>query len=249
MDSSNNGGRVRYDVGSQCRILKVDGTISKETYTLHSSSSNRKGIVSILSVDGGITQVQYRRIIPLSGSDKAAVIESGNKLRTVCPKCNYIGTLAGSEDHLLCPNCGPIELLWLSQKSVVETSKKPKKAKQEKNMENATQAAERKAKTGQQIDLAAIAKTKGCELWTKKNIKFDNPKIDVRAHVLLFTGTPARKLCFNTYDGTLGKTSKTLPIEAFLSDKIDADTRKSWYNVADLQKARNQLQKDGYEVQ
>ncbi len=249
MDSSNNGGRVRYEIGSQCRVLKVDGTISKETYTLNSSCSNRKGIVEIASPDGGIIQVQYRRIIPLIDIDTATVIESGNKLRTVCPKCNYIGSLVGSEDFLQCPNCGPVKLLWLSHRPTSESSNKPKKAKQEKNMDNATQAAERKVKTGLPIDLAAVSKTKGCELWTKKNIKFDNPKIDVRAHVLLFTGTPSRKLCFNTYDGTLGKTNKTLPIEAFLQDKTDADTRKSWYSVADLQKARNQLQKDGYEIQ
>jgi hypothetical protein len=249
MNSSNNGGRVRYEIGSQCMILKVDGTISKETYTIHSSSSNRKGIVEIASPSMGIIQVQYRRIIPVIDSDTAAVIESGNKLRTVCPNCNYIGSLVGSEDFLQCPSCGPVKLLWLGHKPTVESSKKPKKAKQEQNMDNAIQAAERKIKTGMPIDLIAVSKTKGCELWTKKNIKFDNPKIDVRAHVLLFTDAPARKLCFNTYDGTLGKTSKTLPIEAFLQDKTDADTRKSWYNVADLQKARNQLQRDGYEIQ
>jgi hypothetical protein len=140
--------------------------------------------------------------------------------------------------------------MWLTQKPVKAKVKKSLKKVKEKDMENIAEATtKRKTKTQVVVDLTAIASTKSCELWTKKDIKFDNPKMDVRAHVLLYTGTPARKLCFNTYNGTLGKSSKVLPIEAFLADKTNADQKKVWYNVADIDKARLQLQKDGYVLQ
>ena len=93
------------------------------------------------------------------------------------------------------------------------------------------------------IDLAALSKLKGCELWTKKNVKFDHERIDVQAHVLLFTGDNQRKLCFNTYNGALGKKTPPLPIEQFLSND-SKDAKTPWFAVPDLEKERKKLLAD-----
>lgn len=102
------------------------------------------------------------------------------------------------------------------------------------------------------VDFAALKKLPNCELWTKKNVKFDHVDVDVQAHALLFTeGDAPRKLCFNTYDGVLGKKSPPLPIEEFVADTEvkNAKRPKPWFAIKDLGKARSKLGKDGYEQQ
>jgi hypothetical protein len=100
------------------------------------------------------------------------------------------------------------------------------------------------------VDLAALAGLQDCELWTKKGVKFDHPEVDVNAHVLVFSaGEASRKLCFNSYDGNLGKKSPPLPIDEFLADKevSGAKRPKPWFQVKDLEKTKTKLGKDGYE--
>ena len=99
-----------------------------------------------------------------------------------------------------------------------------------------------------QVDLKAIAKLQHCELWTKKQVKFDHPEWDVMAHVLIYAeGDHARKLCFNTYNGTLGKKCTSLPIEAFLSGTVQ-NGKQQWFKITDdLDKVRAQLKKAQYE--
>jgi len=130
--------------------------------------------------------------------------------------------------------------------------KKAEKEKKEKPAADEKPKAEKAPKVARQpitVDLDALAASDHCELWTRKDIKFDHERINVQAHTILFTGTHPRKFCFNTYNGTLGKSSEQLPIEEFLHDRAvkGAKKEKPWFAVADLEKARAKLQKDGYE--
>lgn len=100
---------------------------------------------------------------------------------------------------------------------------------------------------GTTVNLDEI-KEYGVELWTKPQLNFDHVTMDVRAHVLL-ADDPARKLCFNTYNGTLGKKKelKDLHLEEFQANKPVQD-RKLWHELkGSLDEARQHLEKKGYE--
>jgi hypothetical protein len=102
------------------------------------------------------------------------------------------------------------------------------------------------------VDFDALKALPNCELWTKKNVKFDHVDVDVQAHALLYVeGDAPRKLCFNTYDGVLGKKSPPLPTAEFTADTEvkNAKKPKPWFPIKDLGKARTKLGKDGYEQQ
>lgn len=68
--------------------------------------------------------------------------------------------------------------------------------------------------------------------------------------MLLYTGDSPRKLCFNTYNGALGKKASALPLEEFTAGTVGKGSKKEpWFNVTDLDKTRAKLTKDGYEQQ
>jgi hypothetical protein len=82
-----------------------------------------------------------------------------------------------------------------------------------------------------------------CMLFTKKGIRFDHERIDVRAHVLLCIDDNPRKMCFNTYNGQLGKDKKSPDFDGFCAG---ADG-KNFYKVACVVKEQKKLLKQGYE--
>lgn len=102
--------------------------------------------------------------------------------------------------------------------------------------------------TASTVDLDKI-KEFGTELWTKPQLPFDHVTMDVRAHVLL-ADDPVRKLCFNTYDGTLGKKKKVedLHLESFRDNK-PVQGKRHWHLLkGTLEEARQHLQKKGYSL-
>ena len=96
------------------------------------------------------------------------------------------------------------------------------------------------------VDLDEI-KEYGLELWTKRQLNFDHVSMDVRAHVLL-ADDPVRKLCFNTYDGTLGKKKelKDLHLPEFQANN-PVQGKKLWHVLkGTLDEARQHLEKKSY---
>ena len=101
------------------------------------------------------------------------------------------------------------------------------------------------------VDFAVVAQY-GVELWTKQQLKFSDPRTDVQSHVLL-ADNPPRKLCFNTYNGALGK-KKANTEEAFLAQlkafKDNVAVTPSGASVyplkGTLDDARKRLEKTGY---
>lgn len=137
---------------------------------------------------------------------------------------------------------------------MVETTAAEKsEAKPAKAKSAAKPAAEKKEKVIREVikvDFSALTSLAKCELWTKGHVKFDHPDVDVQAHVLIFVdGESSRKLCFNTYDGALGKKSPPLPISEFTTDGTvtTGKREKPWFAIKNLDKTKTKLAKDGYE--
>jgi hypothetical protein len=228
--------------------------------------SDRKGQI-VLRPENGVKnshelKVHFRRVLPLSVEGKAPVIESGDKYRTICPSCNCVAEVVGRSDTTTCSNCEEsFQLYWLGTKpmnveelvNTEETETKLKaeskpKAEAKPKAEPKPRAARQTAREVQKVDFAAIVSLPDCELWTKSGVKFDHVDIDVQSHALLYIGDSPRKLCFNTYDGALGKKASDLPLEQFQSDTEVADAKRPrpWFDIKDLDKARAKLAKDGY---
>lgn len=266
---ANSGGRVRFNLGTEVRYIEIHGAISQEIYVIDQERSDRKGHISLKEKDGTRTlRVHHRRLLPVDMTGKAVVIESQDKLWALCPEDGMAVEVSPGDTEMVCPKCSKtFTLYWIGVKPMADATKTSKtKEKEEKTpkVEKAEKAApkpkaEKPAKEPKavkeaiKVDLPALVKLKHCELWTKKNVKFDHERIDVQAHVLLFTGDNPRKLCFNTYNSTLGKKATSLPIEEFIANEPvkGAGQKKDtpWFTVTDLEKARQQLQKGGYEQQ
>ncbi len=257
---ANTGGRVRFELDTEVRILQLDGSVSGEIYQVDQERSDRKGLISLRERDGSRKiKIHHRRILQRSTDGKAVVVESRDKFWALCPDCGQPSNVEAGGDSMVCSKCSKtFQLHWLGVKPMTaeaHTEKKAPKPEKAPKAEKATPKAEKAPREPKQVkepvklDLAAIAKTKNCELFTKKQVKFDHERIDVQAHVLLFVGDNPRKLCFNTYNLALGQKSSELPLDAFVANKATDGTKPTWFPVADLEKARAKLTKGGYERQ
>lgn len=254
----NTGGRINYVEGTVIRIIDGLGKPSKEVYRIVSSRSDRKG-QALVECDGVQSKVHYKRIIPLDSDDKAICMESAGKNIATCPVCYHFLELNPNDQQFSCPTHGQKSILWIGVKPVISKQPKPEKIKQPVGREvlikqsDGSYLASNKVikRKGDQkgmkkapLNLDDLAKLANCELYTLKNVEFDHARVEVNSHTLLFTGDNPRKLCFNTYNGNLGKKSADLPIADFIADKSE---NKRWYSVKDVSKAREQLEKNGYE--
>lgn len=222
--------------------------------------ADRKGHIFLREEGGSKEQkIHFRRVLPVDVDGKAPVIESGDKYRAVCPGCGRVEDVDPSDSVINCPKCGETQVHWLGVKPMTETTaetgKKETSVKPAKKDSTKKPAAAKKDKPVREVirvDFDALKALNNCELWTKGHVKFDHPDVDVRAHALvLVDGESSRKLCFNTYDGALGKKSPALPIDEFVNDGVvkTGKREKPWFAVKDLEKARAKLVKDGYEQQ
>jgi hypothetical protein len=215
------------------RILTIDGKVSDEEYLLETTKPDRKGLLFLTEV-GSIRQIKVhqRRVLYDVDNNDSYAVGSNDKYRAVCPAkgCAELQEVDGRDESINCPKHGKSKLKWKDKPMSSEVNQETK--------DNNKMKAEAKTVDFGLFDRADL------ELWSKQT-QFDHEKIDVKAHVLLFTGEEPRKLCFNTYNGTLGKKGGSLPLDAFLSNSC-GDT-KQWHSVKDLEKARVTLQKSGYE--
>jgi len=250
----NTGGRLEFALGTEVRILSLDGTISKESYVTIQERSDRNGHIKVRDANSSREiNVHFRRILPRSIDGNACVIESRDKYWVICPGCGQNDEVSANSNSFTCSKCAKTyPLHWLGVRPMASktttkptsTAKKEDKKKDSPSPNKAPKAIKEPIK----VDLGALTKLGQCELWTNSRVKFDHERIDVKAHVLLFTGTNPRKLCFNTYNGTLGKKATELPVGDFVENKTPKGAKKGhWFPVSDLEKTRAQLAKNGYE--
>lgn len=264
--AENSGGRVRYAMDQPVRYVEMDGSISG-VYLVKQERSDRKGHITLQEQNGTrVVRTHHRRIIDSSVKGMAVVVESQDRLWALCPDDGEVVEVEQNQADMTCPKCDKtFPLYWNGVRPMADATKTEKAPKAEK-AEKAPKTEKAAGKTAPKpkvekapkepkavkepvaVDLAALAKHKHVELWTKKNVKFDHERIDVQAHTMLFTGDEPRKLCFNTYNGALGKRAPELPVEAFLSGTSPKGSKKDpWFPVANLDKTRTQLTNDGYE--
>jgi hypothetical protein len=267
-ENPNTGGRKTFKRSDRVRYLTLDGRISDDIYLIDPGTdeedageyvrSDRKGHILLQQENGPkrTIKIQFRRVLPLGVDGKALVIESGDKYRAICPTCGCVKEITSGEAKLCC-SCGEFSLHWLGAKPMTDSgTKATEPATTTTETAETKPKAEKKPKAPKpappepvKVDFAALIARDDCELWTKRNVKFDHPGVDVKAHALLFTGDEPRKLCFNTYDDKLGKKSPPLPVTEFVEDKEvpNAKRPKPWFAVKDLAKTRAKLTRDGYE--
>lgn len=235
----NHGGRVQFALGAAVRILNQDGKISECVYIIDLERSDRNGCITVKR-EGTlqVTRVHHRRVIQTAIDGQAVAITSAGKTRAVCPSCSYVEQIVSSTEFLNCPTHGQATIFWLGDKPMSDETPE------------ANTPTTKPTRELVHVDLNKLAGLQNCELYTQTNVKFDQPRLKVHAHTLLYTGENPRKFCFNTYDGTTGKNGKSLPFEQFVNDQPVEGAKKDrpWYKVADLDKARQKLKSDGYEL-
>lgn len=210
------------------KLMMPDGTVSEELYD-EQGIADRKNCVYVACGDKKL-RVHKDRILPAESAGKLVPIKCGDTLRTSCPICSRVLIVSGAT--AVCPVHGKM--------CVVDNGYSNQNAEQEPKMKTDVQTT---------VDLATIA-SYGVELWTKPQLKFSDPRTNVQSHVLLID-SPARKLCFNTYNGTLGK--KKANVQEFFAQlqlyKDGATTLPGtsvYVLKGTLDQARKTLEKSGY---
>ncbi len=234
------------------RVISPDGVVSSDTYEHNAEcATDSKGRVMITDGNGNSIAVHKLRILPEDSFGKAVVIEKNNRQFGHCPKCNKAVEL-DDNGEFRCPECGVFDTIGDSIKPI--RSKKTKPSRPPKEEKPVTQS-EPKVKTKKSpavLDIE-IVKTHG-ELWTKFQQKFDHAQIDLQSHILL-NEEPLRKLCFNTYNGSLGKKSKEpekeLKLTHFKDNSPDEQGKSVGYVLKGetIESMRQKLDKDGYKRQ
>jgi hypothetical protein len=222
----------------QTRLITSEGGVSDDLYEVI-GPADRKHCVFAIGSNGDKVRIHRERLLPVDSNGKLVAVMHNGKLKAACPECSR--TLVVLGDSAECPVHGikPItshEHLNGFNNPAVETEKEHVMPKNEVTT----------------IDLSTVAEF-GSELWTKPQRKFSDPHTDVQSHVLL-ADNPPRKLCFNTYNGTLGKRKKSKTdstfaqqLQSFKDNVTMSPDGASVYPLkSTLDDARKKLEKTGY---
>jgi hypothetical protein len=218
------------------RLLTSEGGVSDELFEIV-GPADRKNCIYVSDSVGNQMRVHKERVLPPDALGKLVAVMHGNKLKTACPICSRTLPVEGNTAE--CPVHGKLQITSHEHLNQDNTSK----ALQENKMS--------KTETVTMVDFAVVAQY-GVELWTKQQLKFSDPHTDVQSHVLL-ADNPARKLCFNTYNGALGK-KKTNTEDSFLAQlqafkdgiAIEPLGTSVYPLKGTLDDARKKLRKTGY---
>jgi len=249
------GGRMIFKKDSSVRVLSLDGKISPETYRVLVDRADGMGLVELSDTKNPkrIIKATQRRILPLTvDTNKAIVLQSGGKYSAICPECRNTFLIQPEHLNINCPSHGTFELEWLGAKPAMSDTETAKPADTaDSNTASQVQSTvpsttkTKKTATKVTVDIAAIANTDNCQLFERSS-PFNHEQIQVVAYAILFIGEEPRKLCFNTYDGTLGKKKTSLGFDHFLAN--DAGQGTTWYAVKSLEKERKKLEGKGYKL-
>lgn len=210
------------------RLLKSDGTVSVEVYTV--GQSTRRGTVALISGDK-VTKGHPTRLLPVDG-DSQVVADYDGKLQAKCPKCDSLACIdMKSVKTATCPSHGSFTLSWSGVPAVRVPTRagKPKKA--------AATA------TVNPINFGLITKHKA-QLYTKTGLAFDHPEYELRSHTVI---SGSRAYSFNSYNNLWGKKSHDDDLACFLAGKPNKAGKKIGSDVADVDALVARLKKKGYQ--
>ena len=214
---------IKPQLDAEYRILLVDGVVSSQVYRLKRTEDQRL-IVIVESSNGTSHRVHLERLIPADCYEKEIIIDK--VLKTVCRHCGKLSDIVNGYANC---DCGQRRLLVrrcsTSEKDLIMT--------------NSVQAV---------VDLEFVA-SHGTELWGKES-KFDHVATEAKSFALL-ADNPPRKLCFQTYNGSLGKKVpdlKRLGLDAF-KDNANSNGKPPWSILkSTLDEERKKLQTLGYVI-
>jgi hypothetical protein len=245
---STKGDIMKLKNGDKVRILDWVSNVSEAEYEIVSCKCDSKGLIELKDLHGKSLKVIKRRIVPPSTDGYAVVIESGAKFKAVCPACPNVFEVVPNNTQIKCAEHGIYKLHWLGEKPMTEATTESKTTEETTAVKKPTAAKKPKpTREPIKVDIEQLKGLSDCELWRKSTVNFNHEKISVVSYALLCVNGVDRKLCFNTYDGTLGKRcTEPLPITDFIADKKD-DEKVKWHPIKDLDKERAALAKKGYE--
>lgn len=221
----------------QIRLLTPEGGVSSEIYDVV-GPADRKNCIYVSDCHGKQLRIHKERMLPTDSLGKLVAVMHGGKLKSACPTCAR--TLMIERDIAECPVHGKLQITSHEHLNNPDSTSTTQQEKQMSKTDATTM-----------VDFAVVTQY-GVELWTKQQLKFSDPRTDVQSHVLL-ADDPPRKLCFNTYNGALGK-KKSNTEDAFLSQlqafKDGVAVTPSGTSVyplkGTLDDARKRLEKTGY---
>jgi hypothetical protein len=220
--------------------MMPNGEASSEIYEVV-GPADRKNCIFVSAIDGinkgNQLRVHKERMLPEDSSGKTVAVAIGGKLKTACPTCARL--LNVDRNRAECPVHGKLQITSHEHLNNPDNSST---VQQEKQMS--------KTDTITTVDFTVVAQYG--ELWTKQQLKFSDPRTDVQSHVLL-ADNPSRKLCFNTYNGALGKKKANTEeiflsqLQAFKDGTAPEVSGLSIYSLkGTLDDARKRLEKTGY---
>ncbi len=188
----------------RCRFVTTLGKVSTELCEVI-APADRKGVVTLKDEVGSIIRINKDRLLPHDCEDKAVATKINERLIGICPKC--LRQLPIAEGRIECPEHGVFDVVMQGSGQDVHST-----ASQENRNQEIKEPSMANESTGPvAIDLNQVAQYG--QLMVKKSLNFDHPTVNVQAHVLIIADDPARKLCFNTYDGALSRTSRDPIVE------------------------------------
>jgi hypothetical protein len=221
----------------QIRLLTSDGGVSADLYEVV-GPADRKNCIYVSDSNGKQLRIHKERILPADALGKIVAVRNGDKLKTMCPTCSRV--LVVEKDFAECPVHGK---LAITSNELNNLDGKSTEQQEERQMP--------KTDTATMVDFAVVAQY-GVEVWTKQQLKFSDPHTDVQSHVLL-GDNPPRKLCFNTYNGALGKKKAGAEeaffaqLQSFKDGTASTPSGTSVYPLkGTLDDARKKLEKAGY---
>lgn len=228
----------------QFRVVGPIFTISEEIYQFVEGPDNKNMITVALGAT--IIKVHKDRLVSVDEPGRSVPFTSDGIPIAICPGCRTrLPVESRGDASIITCTCsrGVTQLVTTTVAQRLFTG--IKQTDKEKPVTDATIP---------MLDLEFI-KAFGVELWKRDKINFDHATVDVEAYVLL-AENPDRKLCFQTYNGRLGKKDdavKRLCLDQFrdnelIPDAKNADKQKSvGHALKDgLDKEREKLQKAGY---
>lgn len=201
------------------RIIEPLGNTSIDIYKVSGPPDNR-GNIPVATEAGKRLSVHKSRIVDVEAGENAPVVlKADGCQKTICITCRTVHNIR-QRTTFAC-DCGYV---FQFEGNIKMTS---------------TETVAPPPSTDAVFELDQIRQAG--ELWTKA-VSFDHKEYTALAHVLLVVqGTRLKKVCFNTYNGSLGKSSKGINLKEL------ADPEHAGNVVTHTAEAeRTKLQKKGY---
>lgn len=213
-------------------LICPDGNLTDDTFSI--TGTGDRGLLSVKNDrTGAVLRIHKKRyLIRIDNDSGVLVLKNGDDFYAKCPKCTQVINITSENTNFVCEKHGPFKLIWKDEERpmAAATSEAPIKTQKKKQQP-------------QQVDIASIASMPCIKLYSKAS-SFDHNRIAVVSYQVIYTGENPRKMCFNTYNGCLGKNSDGLPIDDFIAG--NKSERSNWYDVTDVQAAETKLLKSGH---